>query len=72
LFSGWECLLTTAWRQGRALNGDAMVFYGVEIFVLFSSIWDVCVVVGRMMTVWQGSCQVKCRQQKSHGGMAKR
>jgi hypothetical protein len=25
-----------------------------------------------MMTVWQGSCQVKCRQQKSHGGMAKR
>jgi len=42
------------WRQGRALNGDAMVFYDVEIFMSFSSIWDVCVVVGHMMTVWQG------------------
>jgi hypothetical protein len=31
-----------AWRQGRALNGNVVVFYGVEIFMLFSSIWDVC------------------------------
>jgi hypothetical protein len=43
-----------AWRQGRALNGDAMVFYGVEIFTSFFSIWDVCVVAGHNMIVWQG------------------
>jgi hypothetical protein len=30
------------WRQGKTLNGDAVVFYGVEIFMLFFSIWDVC------------------------------
>jgi len=47
-----------AWKQGRALNGDAVVFYGVEIFVSFSSIWDVCVATRRRMIVWQGSCQV--------------
>ncbi len=28
-----------------------MVFYDVEIFMSFSSIWDVCVVVGHMMTM---------------------
>ncbi len=47
-----------------------MVFYGVEIFVSFFSIWDVCVVVGHIMNMWQGSCQVKCARQKSHGGAA--
>jgi hypothetical protein len=50
------------WRQGRALNGDAVVFYGVEIFMSFSSIWDVCADVGHKMTMWQGSYQVKCDQ----------
>jgi hypothetical protein len=54
-----------AWRQGGALNGDVGVFYGVEILVSFPSIWDVCVAVGRRMTVWQGSCQVRCGQRKS-------
>jgi hypothetical protein len=38
------------------MNGDAGVFYGVEIFMSFSSIWDVCDAVGCKMTVWQGSC----------------
>jgi hypothetical protein len=58
------------WRQGRALNGDAAVFYDIEIVMSFSYIWDVCVVVGCKMIVWQGSCQVKCGRQKSHGGAA--
>jgi hypothetical protein len=44
--------------------------YGIEIFVSFFSIWDVCVVVGRKMNVWQGNCQVKCARWKSHGGVA--
>jgi hypothetical protein len=39
------------WKQGRALNGHVVVFYGIEIFVLFSFIWDVCVGVGRRMTM---------------------
>jgi hypothetical protein len=55
-----------AWRQGRALNGDAVVFYGIEIFMSFSSIWDVCVPIRHRMTMWQRSCQVK--PQKSCGG----
>jgi hypothetical protein len=57
-----------AWRQGKTLNGDAVVFYGIEIFVLFYPMWDVCVVIGCIMTVWQGSCQVKCGWRKSRGG----
>jgi hypothetical protein len=48
------------------LNGDVVVFYGVEIVMLFFSIWDVCAIVGRRMIVWQGSYQVKCGRQKSH------
>jgi hypothetical protein len=52
----------------RALNGDVVVFYGIEIFVLFSSIWDVCVVARHKMTMWQGSYQMKCAQWKSCGG----
>jgi hypothetical protein len=60
-----------AWRQGRALNGNAVVFYGVEILVSFSSIWDVCVVVGHIMIVWQKSYQVKCVRWKFHNGTAK-
>jgi hypothetical protein len=60
-----------AWRQGRALNGDAVVFYGVEIFMSFSSIWDVCVVVECRMIVWQGSYQVKCIRRKSCSGTTK-
>jgi len=59
------------WRQGRALNGDAMVFYDVEIFMLFSSIWDMCVVVGCRMIVWQESSQMKCGQRKSRSGATK-
>ncbi len=39
---GWECLLSTTWRQGRSLNGDAVVFDNIEIFVLFSFAWYVC------------------------------
>jgi hypothetical protein len=58
------------WRQGRALNGDAVVFYGVEIVMLFFSIWDVCATTGRKMTMWQGSYQVKCGWRKSHDGAA--
>ncbi len=57
---GWECLLSTVWRQGGSPNGDAVVFDNIELFESFSSIWYVCVVVGRKMTMWQGSCQVKC------------
>jgi hypothetical protein len=40
-----------SWRQGRALNGDAVVFNGIEIFMSFSSIWDVCATTGHRMTV---------------------
>jgi hypothetical protein len=59
-----------AWRQGRTLNGDAMVFYCIEIFVLVFFIWDVCVAAKRRMIVWQGSYQVKCTWQKSRYGAA--
>jgi len=44
-----------------------VVFDSIETFVSFSSIWYVCVVVGRRMIVWQRSCQVKCARRKSHG-----
>jgi hypothetical protein len=37
-----------------------MVFDSIETFVSFSFVWNVCVVGGHMMTMWQGSCQVKC------------
>jgi hypothetical protein len=46
------------------------VFYGVEIFVSFYYIWDVCVAIGRKIIMWQGSYQVKCAWWKSRGGMA--
>ncbi len=45
--------------ETRALNGDVMVSYGVEIFMSFFSIWDVCAIIGCRMIVWQGSYQVK-------------
>ncbi len=48
-------------------NGDAVVFDSIEIFLSFSFVWYMCVVVGRRMIVWQGSCQVKCVRQKSNG-----
>jgi hypothetical protein len=35
-------------------------FDSIETFASFSFVWCVCVVVGCKMTVWQGSCQVKC------------
>jgi hypothetical protein len=57
-------------NKGRSPNGDAVMFNSIEIFVSFSSIWYVCVVVGRRITVWQGSCQVKCARRKSRGAMA--
>jgi hypothetical protein len=42
----------------------------IETFVSFSFVWNVCVAVGCMMTMWQGSCQVKCAWQKTRGAMA--
>jgi hypothetical protein len=62
---GGECLFSTLWKQGGSSNGDAVVFDSIEIFVSFSSIWYVHVVVGHRTTMWQGSCQVKCDRQKS-------
>ncbi len=59
----------------KNIDGDAVVLYGIEIFMLFSFIWDVCVVVdivGHMMTMWQGSYQVKCGRWKSRYGAARR
>jgi len=47
-----------AWRQGRSSNGDVMVFDNIETFVSFSSVWDVCVAIGRRMIVWQGNYQM--------------
>jgi len=47
-------------------NGNAPVFGSIETLMSFSSVWYVCVVVGRRMMVWQGNCQVKCGRQKSH------
>jgi len=44
-----------------------VVFDSIETFVLFSFVWYVCVVVGHMMIVWQGSYQVKCIRRKSRG-----
>jgi hypothetical protein len=41
-------------------------FYGIEIMP-FSSIWDVCVVVGHKMIVCQGNCQVKGGWRKFRG-----
>jgi hypothetical protein len=41
-----------AWRQGITLDGDVVVFDGVEILMSFFSIWDVCDVAGCMMIVW--------------------
>jgi hypothetical protein len=46
-----------------------VVFDSIETFVSFSSVWYVCVAVGRKMTMGQGSCQMKCAWQKSHGAM---
>jgi hypothetical protein len=48
-----------------------VVFYGVEIFVSFSSVWDACVANGHKMTMWQGNCQMKCGRQKSRDGVTK-
>jgi hypothetical protein len=31
----------------------------------------VCVAIGHKMTVWQGSCQVRCARQKSRGAVTK-
>jgi len=51
-----------AWKQRKSPNGDVVVFDSIEIFVSFSSIWYVYVVVGRRMIMWQESYQVKCAQ----------
>jgi hypothetical protein len=69
---GWECLLSTLWRQGGSLNGDVVVFDSIEIFVSFFCVWYVHIFVGHRTTVWQGSYQVKCAQQKSHGATLER
>ncbi len=60
-------MLLTLWRQGGSSNGDVVVFDSIEIFVSFSSVWYVHVVVGCRTTLWQRSYQVKCVQRKSHG-----
>ncbi len=60
-------MLFTAWRQGGSPNGDVVVFDSIETFVSFSFVWYVCNAIGRKMTMWQGSCQVKCPQRKSSG-----
>jgi len=52
-------------------NGNAPVFGSIETLMSFSSVWYVCVVVGRKMMVWQGNCQVKCGRQKFHEAVAK-
>jgi hypothetical protein len=44
------------WKQGKTLNGGAVVFYGIEIFMSFSFIWDVCVAIGHKMIVSQRNC----------------
>jgi hypothetical protein len=62
-----ETRKSTEWRCG---GGDAVVFYGIEICMSFSSIWDICAIVGCRMIVWEKSCQLKCDRQKSHGGAA--
>jgi hypothetical protein len=49
---GWEFLLSMAWRQGRLQNGDASVLVALKLWCR----WYVCVIVGRMTMVWQGSC----------------
>jgi len=58
------------WRQGRSPNGDVAVLDSIETFVLFFFVWYVCVVARCRMTMWQGSCQVKCARWKSRGAMA--
>jgi hypothetical protein len=58
-----------AWKQRRTINGDVVVFYGIEVFMSFSSIWDVCAIAKRRMIVWQKSYQVKCDRWKSCGGV---
>jgi hypothetical protein len=63
-----------AWKQRRAFNGDAVVFYGIKIFVLFSFIWHVCITIQCRMTMWQrtqGSYQMKFVWRKSYGGATK-
>jgi len=60
-----------AWKQKRSLNGDAMVFDSIEIFVSFPFVWDVCVTTKCKMTMWQKSYQVKWVRWKSRSAMAK-
>ncbi len=59
----------------KSTDGDVVVFYGVEIFMAFSFIWDVYVamdIVKCRMIVWHGSYQVKCDQRKSRCGVVRR
>ncbi len=55
----------TAWRQGKLQNGDAPVLSNIEALVSFSFVWCVCVIIGRKIMVWPGSCQGKCTRQRS-------
>jgi hypothetical protein len=60
-FCWWlEFLLLPVWRQGRLQNGDASVFGSIKTLGSVSFLWYVCVIVGCMMMVWQGSYQVRC------------
>jgi len=47
------------------------VFGSIETLLLFSSVWYVCVILGRRMMVWQGSYKVRYTWWKSCGAMAK-
>jgi hypothetical protein len=61
-------------QHGDRKSTDDDGVYGVEIFMSFSFVWVVYAIVdivGCWMTMWQGSCHVKCSRQKSRGGAAK-
>jgi hypothetical protein len=46
-----------------------VVFDSIEIFVSFSYVWYVCVIVGCRMIMWRGTCQVKCIWRKFQSAM---
>jgi hypothetical protein len=51
-----------AMETRKRSEGNAVVFYGFDVFMFFSFIWDEFVamdVAGCWLIVWQGSWQVK-------------
>jgi hypothetical protein len=66
--------MTTMETRKRS-KGKCDGVYGFDVFMLFSFIWDECVVVdivGHWLIVWQRSYQAKSSQQKSCCGMEER